>query len=92
MPTCHYRCSRRALLRGERSIFEQSLDDADAWIEQYFDPEDAQVTSARETIAEIRDQLFAAVAPDISESLRILRQRQAITESLSPVESQEPTQ
>ncbi len=84
--------ARLALLRGEKSIFEQSLDDADAWIEQYFDPEDAQVTSARETIAEIRDQLFAAVAPDISESLRILRQRQAITESLSPVESQEPTQ
>jgi uncharacterized protein HemX len=70
--------ARLALLRGERSIFEQSLDDADAWIERYFDLEDAQVVSARQTIAEIRGGLFAIEPPDISESLRLLRQHNAL--------------
>ncbi len=84
--------ARLALLRGERSIFEQSLDDADAWIERYFDLDDAQVSSARETIAEIRDQLFSAVPPDISESLRLLRQRQAISDALQTTEPVEPVE
>ncbi|MDJ0699813.1 MAG: uroporphyrinogen-III C-methyltransferase [Woeseiaceae bacterium] len=82
--------ARLALLRGEKSIFEQSLDDADAWIERYFDLDDAQVSSARDTIAEIRDGLFAAVAPDISESLRLLRQQQAITDAMQTTEPVEP--
>ena len=45
--------ARLALLRGEQAIFEQSLDDADAWIERYFDLEDAQVASAREEALQV---------------------------------------
>ena len=77
--------ARLALLRGEQTVFEQSLADADAWIERYFDLEDTQVSSARQTIAEIRDDLFTASAPDISKSLRLLRQRQTINEAAEPV-------
>ncbi len=84
--------ARLALLRGEKSIFEQSLDDADAWIERYFDLDDTQVSSARDTIAEIRDELFAAVPPDISESLRLLRQQQAITDAVRTTEPVEPVE
>ncbi len=84
--------ARLALLRGERSIFEQSLDDADSWIVRYFDLEDTQVSSARETLAEIRDGLFAVVPPDISESLRLLRQQQAITDAMQTTEPAEPVE
>jgi uncharacterized protein HemX len=66
--------ARLALLRGEQAIFEQSLDDADALLAQYFDVGSAQVASALETIAEIRDSMVAVKAPDISESLRLIRQ------------------
>jgi uroporphyrin-3 C-methyltransferase len=73
--------ARIALLRGEQSVFEQSLDDADAWIGEYFDVNSEQVASARATIAEIRNGMFAITPPDISRSLRLLRQYQTLAES-----------
>lgn len=73
--------ARLALLRGEQSIFEQSLDDADAWLDAYFDTSSEPVGSARETIAEIRDGYSASAAPDISGSLRLLRQYKTLAES-----------
>lgn len=73
--------ARLALLRGEQAIFEQSLEDADALLMQYFDGSSAQVTSVQETIAEIRGSMVAVKAPDISESLRLIRQFRMLSES-----------
>ena len=73
--------ARLALLRGEKAVFEQSLDDAAAWLRQYFDSNSTQVASALETIGEIRDGLFAVAPPDISESLRLLRQFRTLAET-----------
>jgi len=73
--------ARLALLRGEQAVFQQSLDDAARWIGLYFDAESTQVVSALQTIAEIRGGLFAVTSPDISESLRLLRQFKSISES-----------
>ena len=73
--------ARLALLRGEQAIFEQSLEDADALLEQYFDSSSAQVASAQDTIAEIRDNMVAVTAPDISESLRLIRQFRVLSET-----------
>ena len=72
--------ARLALLRNEQAIFDQSLDDADAWLVQYFDTGSAPVASARQTIAEISEGVFAVTAPDISESLRLIRQFKALPE------------
>jgi uroporphyrin-3 C-methyltransferase len=66
--------ARLALLRGEQAIFEQSLEDADALLSEYFDGDSAQVKSAKATIAEIRESMVSVAAPDISESLRLIRQ------------------
>ena len=74
--------ARLALLRGEPEIFQQSLDDADDWIETYFDTESQPVRSARHTMAEIRNEYAAVVAPDISQSLRLLRQYKTLAESV----------
>ena len=46
--------ARLALLRNEQRIFEQSLDDADAWLGKYFDAGNGAVARARQTIAGIR--------------------------------------
>jgi len=73
--------ARLALLRGEQAIFEQALDDTSALLAQYFDNESAQVASAQQTLAEIRGSVFTTSIPDISGSLRLLRQYRTLSES-----------
>ena len=73
--------ARLALLRGEPEIFRQSLDDADTWMDTYFDTGSQPVRSARQTMAEIRNEYAAVVPPDISQSLRLLRQYKTLAES-----------
>lgn len=78
--------ARIALLRGEQSLFDQSLDDAANWLNDYYDLDSTAVRSALETISEAR-QLVAPVAlPDISESLRLLREHRILsaTEQSAP--------
>ncbi|MGI9223809.1 MAG: uroporphyrinogen-III C-methyltransferase [Woeseiaceae bacterium] len=73
--------ARLALLRGEQAIFEQSLDDADALLTEYFELGSTQVVSAQQTLTEIRDSMIVVTAPDISESLRLIRQFRTLSES-----------
>ena len=73
--------ARLALLRGETAVFEQSLDDATAWLRRYFDTDSAQVTASLQTIDEIRGMQFGVAAPDISNSLRLLRQFRVLSEA-----------
>jgi uncharacterized protein HemX len=72
--------ARLALLRGEQAIFEQALDDTNALLDAYFDKSSPQVESALLTIAEIRADVFTTSAPDISESLRLLRDYRSLRE------------
>ncbi len=73
--------ARLALLRGEKAVFEQTLDDTTALLNNYFDTDSQQVTGALATIAEIRGHVFTTDVPDISESLRLLRQFRTLTEN-----------
>ena len=73
--------ARLALLRGEQAIFEQSLDDAVALLDTHFDADSAQVDGALQTIGEIRGSMVAVAPPDISESLRLLRQYRTLSEN-----------
>ncbi len=73
--------ARLALLRGEQAVFEQSLDDTTALLEQYFDTDSTQVSGALQTIDEMRGDMAATAAPDISGSLELLRQFQALREN-----------
>ena len=73
--------ARLALLRGEQVIFVQTLDDTSALLNDYFDVDSTQVKSALETIADIRGHVFTTAAPDISRSLRLLRQYRTLNEN-----------
>lgn len=73
--------ARLALLRGEKAIFEQTIDDTIALLNAYFDSDSAQVAGALETLAEIRGHVFTVDVPDISESLRLLRQFRTLSEN-----------
>lgn len=66
--------ARLALLSGEQTLFRQSLDEASEWLRSYYDGEATPVRSALETIGELRDGSFASEIPDISESLRLVRE------------------
>ncbi len=72
--------ARLALLKGEQALFEQSLDDAAEWLEQYFDGDSLQVQSAGTTLSEVRGNSVTGETPDISESLRLLRQYRSLSE------------
>jgi uncharacterized protein HemX len=73
--------ARLALLRGEQAVFEQSLDDTSTLLNDYFDADSTQVVGALATIAEIRGHVFSTDVPDISESLRLLRQFRTLSEN-----------
>ncbi len=73
--------ARLAMLRGEESVFQQSLDDAAAWLTEYYDTGSAPVQSALQTIADVRGSVFSVAVPDISESLRLLRQFNALADA-----------
>jgi uroporphyrin-III C-methyltransferase len=73
--------ARLALLRGEQAIFEQTLDDTSALLDTYFDTSSEQVASTQATIAEIRSSVFTTSTPDISGSLRLLRQYRTLREN-----------
>lgn len=83
--------ARIALLRGEETIFRQSLDDADTWLGNYYDEDSTAVQRARETIAAIRDSVLRVSMPDISRSLQLLRQFNTLAEATgTPDESETP--
>ncbi|MEM1174039.1 MAG: uroporphyrinogen-III C-methyltransferase [Pseudomonadota bacterium] len=73
--------ARLALLKGEREIFDQSLDDIDNLLVNYFDVSEVPVQSARETIAEMRINPALQGLPDISGSLNLLRQYRVLEQS-----------
>ena len=83
--------ARLAVLRGEETIFRQSLNDAALWLTEYFDTDSAAVRSSLQTIAEIHDSVFSVAMPDISESLRLLRQFAAFSSATAvPVADPSP--
>ena len=75
--------ARLAMLRGDARIFEHSLEDAADWLTEYYDMDATPVQSALQTINDIRGSALSVAAPDISESLRLLRQFNALAEASS---------
>ncbi|HZW59695.1 MAG TPA: uroporphyrinogen-III C-methyltransferase, partial [Woeseiaceae bacterium] len=76
--TLQLQAARLALLRGEQALFEQSLDDAAKWIDEYFDTARTPVASALDTIAELRASQTSPPRVDISRSLKLLRRFMAL--------------
>lgn len=74
----HLQAARLALLQGEQTLFEQSLDDAVAYLERYFDGASAAVQSARTRLTEVRAHRVRGEVPDISGPLRLLRRYRSL--------------
>ncbi|HSD67920.1 MAG TPA: uroporphyrinogen-III C-methyltransferase [Woeseiaceae bacterium] len=72
--TLQFQAARIALLRGEQELYDQSLGDAASWLNRYYDAESAPVHSALQTIDDLRRSISTVAFPDLSESLRLLRE------------------
>jgi len=75
--------ARLAMLRGEAALFEQSLDDAANWLNEYYDTDSVAVRSALQTLADVRGNALSVALPDISGSLALLRQYLALSDAAS---------
>ena len=73
--------ARLALLRGEQTLFQQSLDDAADWLREYYDNDSAPVRNALATIEDVRASSVVQTLPDVSESLRLLREYTAFLDA-----------
>ena len=81
--------ARLALLKGEHAVFEQCLEDAEAWLKEYYDTGSRAVASALATIAELKGDGVSVSLPDISGSLRLLRQYRTLKDAGSPVSGEQ---
>jgi uroporphyrin-3 C-methyltransferase len=65
------------LLRGNQAIYQQSLNDAVAAVDRHFDAEAALTQSVSETLMQLSALNIARDLPDVSASLREIRQLMA---------------
>ena len=68
------RSARLALLSDNEPVYRESLRSARRWVEEYFDTDDQGVGSFVSAIAELEGRRLAVSYPDISGSIRTLRQ------------------
>jgi uroporphyrin-3 C-methyltransferase len=68
------RSARLALLSDDEAVYRESLRSARRWVEEYFDTGDQGVGSFISAIAELEGRRLAVSYPDISGSIRMLRQ------------------
>ncbi|HEX7061227.1 MAG TPA: uroporphyrinogen-III C-methyltransferase [Woeseiaceae bacterium] len=66
--------ARLAVLRGEQGVLDQALADVHDWLQRWFDLDSRAVQSALGTIEEIGKADWSVTPPDISTSLRLLRE------------------
>lgn len=64
--------ARVALLRGDKVLFDQSLDMADQWLANWFDTGSNAVSVLRQRIEALKEQPMIIETPDISTSLQRL--------------------
>lgn len=67
--------ARLALLRRNQPLFNTSLQTAEQWIRDFFDPEDGATRAMLEGIASLRPVNVDPVMPDISGSLVVLQEQ-----------------
>jgi uroporphyrin-3 C-methyltransferase len=82
--------ARLAIMQRDSTLLRESLHEADSWLETFFVNDDPAVQSARATLAQMSSVELAPMLPDISASLRTLRQLMAQRQSLTVPPKQQP--
>ena len=64
-----------ALLRGDSAVYRRSLGRAGDWLERWYDGSNQTASTLSGLISDLREERLQAEAPDISESLELLKAR-----------------
>ncbi len=86
--------ARLALLREDRAQYRLALQTAQDWLKQYFDPQAPGVQQQIDRLQEIAAVDISPSLPDVSASLRLLRQQMQLSAQapVLPVVPDEPAQ
>lgn len=76
--------ARLAALQGESESYRASLKTAQTWLGDYFDNEAAQISAARAELERLAGIDLRPALPDISASLRLLRQQMHLDDLSEP--------
>jgi uroporphyrin-3 C-methyltransferase len=74
--------ARLALLRRNTILFQQTLDEAKEWINSFFDAQTPAVVSTLDALANLAGTELQPPMPDVSGSLRALRERRVQQQAL----------
>ena len=70
--------ARLSLLLGDAAGFQQSLDDAGGWLNEYFDTENPSVANALALLEQTSTSTIVTARPDVSGSLTLLRRQRTL--------------
>ncbi len=79
----HLEAARLGLVRGDQGLFRGNLELAVAWLDRYFDPNDATRAALAGAIGELRAIEIRPALPDISLSLRALQARRKVGQDIT---------
>lgn len=65
--------ARRSLLMGQQNLFTISLNEAQQWLQEFFDQEVPQVKQTAEELTNLQAMTISTSMPDISASIKVLR-------------------
>ena len=63
---------------GDAAGFQQSLDDAGGWLNEYFDTENPSVANALSLLEQTSTSTIVTARPDVSGSLTLLRRQRTL--------------
>ena len=67
--------ARLAMLHGDQSLYQSSLQTAQRWLQEFFDPQSTRTKAVLEALTALRQIELRPAMPDISGSLIALRER-----------------
>ena len=78
-----------AMLRRDQNLYDRSLKRVSEWIGRALPQDDAATVTLQQLVTELQGWKVSPAVPDISGSLRLLRQRLAQTEVVLPAAEQD---
>ena len=77
--------AQNAMLQGEQAIYSNNVKGAREWIAEYFDANDARVSSSLEDLTAIESVVLKPALPDISDVLGAFERGSQTVEIVKPV-------
>ena len=81
--------ARLALLQRNAALFKASLEEANTWLNEYFNAQQASVVAIKKELQSLKEIQLEPVYPDISQSLAMLEAAQNGSDNSAPIKKKE---